>query len=58
MKRLEAAALASWPRDAIAEENQEPLQPALQEMVQNDQWIDDFIERLNYAVRDIVKKKP
>ncbi|MFH1339961.1 MAG: hypothetical protein ABIL01_01935 [Pseudomonadota bacterium] len=56
MKRLEAA--ASWPHDAIAGENQEPLQPALREMVQNDQWIDDFIERLNYAVRDIVKKKP
>lgn len=56
MKRLEAA--PSWPRDATAREDQEPLQPALQEMVQNDQWIDDFIERLNYAVRDIVKKKP
>ena len=56
MKRLKAAP-ASWPRDATAGENEEPLQPALQEMVQNDQWIDDFIERLNYAVRDIVKKK-
>lgn len=56
MKRLGAAAPASSPCDA--RENQEPLQPALREMVQNDQWIDDFIERLNYAVRNIVKKKP
>lgn len=56
MKRPEAAAPASWPCDA--RENQEPLQPALQEMVQNDQWIDDFIERLNYAVRNIIEKKP
>lgn len=58
MKRLEAAAPASRPRDAAARENQEPLQLALQEIVQNDQWIDDFIERLNHAIRDIVKKKP
>lgn len=57
MKRLEAAP-ASWPREATAGENQEPLQRAFQEIVQNDQWIDDFIERLNYAIHDIVKKKP
>jgi len=26
-------------------------------MVKEDQWIDDFIKRLNYTIEDVVRKK-
>lgn len=44
--------------DGTATENHEPLDRALQELVQNDQWVGDFIKRLNGAIQDIVREKP
>jgi hypothetical protein len=35
----------------------EPLERALEELVQEDQWIDDFIKRLNCAIADVVRKQ-
>jgi len=57
MIRPEATAATVWPRDVAGTEKQEPLDRALEELVQQDHWIDDFIERLNHAIDDIVRKK-
>lgn len=35
----------------------ERLDRALEDMVKEDQWIDDFIKRLNYTIEDVVRKK-
>ena len=35
-----------------------PLDRVLEEIVKNDQWIDDFMKRLTYAIDDIVRSKP
>ena len=58
MIRPEATAPAFWPYDVASTEKQEPLDRVLEELVQQDHWIDDFIERLNHAIDDIVRKKP
>ena len=34
------------------------MERALEELVQEDQWSDDFIKRLNHAIADIVREKP
>ncbi len=56
MIRLQGNPPTLWPAADTIAEDREPLDQALQDMVQNDLWIDDFIERLNCAIRDIVKK--
>jgi hypothetical protein len=58
LSRPEATQPTSWLPDLTATENQEPLDRALQELVQNDQWIDDFIKRLSDAIDDVVRDKP
>jgi hypothetical protein len=30
---------------------------ALADLMKEDQWVNDFIRRLNYAIEDIVRKK-
>ena len=54
---LEATPPTPRPPGAAGTEDHEPLDRALEELVQNDQWIDDFIERLNYAIDDVVREK-
>ena len=44
-----------WPLTPISEED-EQLDRALEDLIQ-DQWINDFIKRLNYAIEDIGRKK-
>ena len=34
-----------------------PLERALEELVKDDQWIGDFIKRLNHAIDDVVRQK-
>jgi hypothetical protein len=34
----------------------EPLDRALDEIRNEDQWVDDFIQRLNYRIEDLVHK--
>jgi hypothetical protein len=44
----------AWsPRTASGHEDDELLDRALNQLKQEDQWVNDFIKRLNYAVEDI-----
>ena len=52
------AAPPLWPPGDAGTEAHEPMERALEELVQEDQWIDDFIKRLNHAIADIVREKP
>jgi hypothetical protein len=45
------------PRTAPGHQGQELLDRALDDLEQEDQWVDDFIERLNDAVEEIGHKK-
>jgi len=56
MIRLEATPPTLRPPGSTGAEHLEPLDRALKELVQ-DQWIDDFIERLSYAIDDVVREK-
>jgi hypothetical protein len=40
----------------IGQDN-ERLEPALGDLVKEDQWVGEFIERLNHAIAEIVRKK-
>ena len=40
----------------IAQDN-ERLEPVLGDLVKEDQWVSGFIERLKYAIEEIVRKK-
>jgi hypothetical protein len=47
-----------WPAKAILNDrDDELLERALGDLMKQDQWIDDFIKRLNYTLKDIVRKK-
>ena len=46
----------SWPLAPILSDENERLDRALEDLIQ-DQWINDFIERLNYVIEDIGRKK-
>jgi hypothetical protein len=46
-----------WPARPAGAEDRERLDPALEDLVKEDQWVADFITRLNYAIEDIVRKK-
>jgi hypothetical protein len=49
---------ARWPLQAISnEQDDELLKRALGDLMQQDQWIDDFIKRLNHTIEDIVRKQ-
>lgn len=45
-----------WPLAPALSDEDERLDRALEEMIQ-DQWINDFIKRLNYAIEDIGHQK-
>ena len=45
-----------WPGKRISsDEDDKRLDRALQDMIE-DQWINDFVKRLNYTIEDIVRK--
>jgi hypothetical protein len=45
-----------WPPKTISsDKDYEQLDPALKET--EDQWVNDFIKRLNYRIEDIRRKK-
>jgi hypothetical protein len=44
------------PAGITSAEDQARLDRALDGLVEDDQWIDDFIKRLNYAIEDIGRK--
>lgn len=54
----EARAPTLWrpPETTIADDHA-GLDPALEDLVKEDQWIADFIKRLNYAINEIVRQK-
>jgi hypothetical protein len=56
---LPATAQATpWPRHTISgDQDLEPLDRALNDLMNEDQWVDDFIKRLNYRTEDIVCKE-
>ena len=58
MIHLQAAPPTPWPPGGAGAEAHEPMERALEELVQEDRWIDDFIKRLNHAIADIVREKP
>jgi hypothetical protein len=43
----------SSPRTAAGHQGQELHNRALNDLEQEDQWVSDFIQRLNYAVEDL-----
>jgi hypothetical protein len=45
------------PKRKSIEEEDERLDRAVEDMVKEGQWINDFIKRLNYTIEDIVCKK-
>jgi hypothetical protein len=46
-----------WPSRLTSAEDRERLDRALKDLVKEDQWVADFIKRLNYTIEDIVRKK-
>jgi hypothetical protein len=57
MTRPAAKAPTFWPHDVLSTENQQPLDPAIEELVQQDPWIDDFIDRLNHVMDGVARQK-
>jgi hypothetical protein len=47
----------SPPKTISSDEDCEQLDRALNDLMKEDQWINDFIKRLNYTIEDIVRKK-
>ena len=45
------------PQTISGDEDYERLDRALEDLVKEDQWINDFIKRLTYTIEDIVRKK-
>jgi hypothetical protein len=47
-----------WPPKTLSsDEDGERLDRALEDLIKENQWVDDFIERLNYTIEDIIRKK-
>jgi hypothetical protein len=44
------------PPKTILSDEDERLDRALEDLVEN-QWVNDFVKRLNYTIEDIVRKK-
>ena len=45
------------PKTLSSDDDCERLDRALEELIKENQWVDDFIKRLNYTIEDIVRKK-
>ena len=45
------------PPTLSSDEDCERLDRALEDIMKENQWVDDFIKRLNYTIEDIVRKK-
>jgi hypothetical protein len=45
------------PKTVSSDEDCERLDRALEDIIKENQWVDDFVERLNYTIEDIVRKK-
>jgi hypothetical protein len=45
------------PKTLSSDEEGERLDRALEDLIKENQWVDDFIKRLNYTIEDIVRKK-
>ena len=45
-----------FPRKTLSSDEDERLDRALEDLVEN-QWVNDFVKRLNYTIEDIVRKK-
>jgi hypothetical protein len=45
------------PKTLSSDEDCERLDRALEDLIKENQWVDDFIKRLNYTIEDIVRKK-
>jgi hypothetical protein len=47
-----------WPPKTISsDKDYEQLDRALKDLLKEDQWVNDFIKRLNYTIEDIRRKK-
>jgi hypothetical protein len=44
------------PKTISSDDEDERLDRALEDLVEN-QWVNDFVKRLNYTIEDIVRKK-
>jgi hypothetical protein len=54
----ETSPQAFSPGRAISNDrDDEQLERALGDLMKQDQWIDDFIKRLNHTIEDIVRKQ-
>jgi hypothetical protein len=45
------------PPRTISSDEREPRDRALEDLAKENQWIDDFVKRLNYTIEDMVGKK-
>jgi hypothetical protein len=45
------------PKTLSSDEDCERLDRALEDIIKENQWVDDFIKRLNHTIEDIVRKK-
>jgi len=46
-----------FPKTISSDEDSKRLDRALSDLMNEEQWINDFIKRLNYTIEDIVRKK-
>jgi hypothetical protein len=46
-----------WPETIGSDKGDQRLDRALKDLSKEDQWLDDFIKRLNYTIENIVRKK-
>ena len=44
------------PKTISSDEDCERLDRALEDLVKENQWVSDFVKRLNYTTEDIVRK--
>ena len=51
------AAGALAPKTILNDHDSEPLDRALNDLINEDQWIEDFIKRLNCTIGDMARKK-
>ena len=45
------------PNTSSSDEDCERLDRALEDLIKENQWVDDFVKRLNHTIEDIVRKK-
>jgi hypothetical protein len=44
------------PKMISSDEDRERQDRALKDLVKDNQWVNDFVKRLNYTIEDIVRK--